>query len=72
MPQSTFAVKVCLVRKNLFFHLLLNFVIGVDGKSGPCQIFFKEGLTKSFTKIMLDIAVVNWKERIQVGLFVSE
>jgi len=40
----------------------------VDDKSEPCQRFFREGLTMSFTKVMLDDAVINWKEEIQVTI----
>ena len=47
--------------------LLLLYILGVDDKSEPCQRFFREGLTTSFTKVMLDDAVINWKEDIQVS-----
>lgn len=45
-------------------------IVGVDDKSEPCQRFFREGLTTSFTKVMLDDAVINWKEDIQVNIVV--
>ncbi|KAK3094503.1 hypothetical protein FSP39_002606 [Pinctada imbricata] len=37
---------------------------GNDTKSEPCQRFFREGLTTSFTKIMTDEAVSGWKYEI--------
>lgn len=37
---------------------------GLDTKSEPCQRFFREGLTVSFTKIMTDEAVSGWKYEI--------
>ncbi|XP_064639618.1 probable ubiquitin carboxyl-terminal hydrolase FAF-X isoform X3 [Lineus longissimus] len=37
---------------------------GVDTKSKPCQRFFAEGLTISFTKILTDEAVSGWKYEI--------
>lgn len=49
------------------FHLLLIFFIGLDVRSEPCQRFFREGLTTSFTKIMTDEAVSGWKYDIHVS-----
>ena len=49
-------------------HFIIVIILGVDDKSEPCQRFFREGLTTSFTKVMLDDAVINWKEDIQVSL----
>lgn len=37
---------------------------GLDLRSEPCQRFFREGLTTSFTKIMTDEAVSGWKYEI--------
>ena len=34
---------------------------GVDTQSEPCQRFFRDGLTISFTKIMTDEAVSSWR-----------
>ncbi|XP_065887407.1 ubiquitin carboxyl-terminal hydrolase 9X-like isoform X3 [Dysidea avara] len=42
---------------------------GVDNKSEPCQRFFSEGLSMSFSKIMLDNVVIKWKEEIQRCIF---
>ncbi|XP_063100555.1 probable ubiquitin carboxyl-terminal hydrolase FAF-X isoform X2 [Cavia porcellus] len=38
---------------------------GLDVKSEACQRFFRDGLTVSFTKILLDEAVTGWKFDIQ-------
>jgi len=40
---------------------------GLDVKCEPCQRFFREGLTVSFTKILTDEAVSNWKLDIHVS-----
>ena len=50
------------------YTFLLLKIIGVDDKSEPCQRFFREGLITSFSKVMLDDAVINWKEDRQVSL----
>ena len=42
---------------------------GLDVKCEPCQRFFREGLTVSFTKILTDEAVSNWKLDIHVSFF---
>ena len=34
---------------------------GIDTQSEPCQRFFRDGLTISFTKIMTDEAVSSWR-----------
>ena len=34
---------------------------GLDTQSEPCQRFFRDGLTVSFTKIMTDEAVSSWR-----------
>lgn len=39
----------------------------LDTKSEACQRFFRDGLTISFTKILTDEAVRNWKFEIQVN-----
>ncbi|XP_065164971.1 probable ubiquitin carboxyl-terminal hydrolase FAF-X isoform X2 [Atheta coriaria] len=39
---------------------------GIDTRSEPCQRFFREGLTVSFTKILTDDAVSSWKPNIQM------
>ena len=40
---------------------------GLDMRSEPCQRFFREGLTVSFTKILTDEAVNSWKFEIHVS-----
>lgn len=64
------AIKLCQDGRQQFYevHIFILRFIGVDDKSEPCQRFFREGLTTSFTKVMLDDAVINWKEDIQVSL----
>ena len=42
-------------------------VPGVDTRSEPCQRFFRDGLTTSFTKILTDDAVSGWKFEIHVS-----
>ncbi|XP_043240414.1 probable ubiquitin carboxyl-terminal hydrolase FAF-X isoform X2 [Amphibalanus amphitrite] len=47
-------------------EVLLNAAIdlckrGLDTRSEPCQRFFRDGLTTSFTKILTDDAVSGWK-----------
>lgn len=42
----------------------LSFIAGLDVQSEPCQRFFREGLTISFTKILTDDAVSSWKPEI--------
>ena len=49
---------------SLMFHLFL----GLDVKSEACQRFFRDGLTISFTKILMDEAVSGWKFEIHVSL----
>lgn len=39
----------------------------LDTRSEPCQRFFREGLTVSFTKILTDEAVSGWKFDIHVS-----
>ena len=53
--------------KQKFYYSIL--FIGTDDKSEPCQRFFREGLMTSFTKVMLDDAVINWREDVQVSLY---
>ena len=36
-------------------------------RSEPCQRFFRDGLTTSFTKILTDEAVSGWKFEIHVS-----
>ena len=64
------SIKLCRDGRLQFYeiHILLLKIIGVDDKSEPCQRFFREGLITSFSKVMLDDAVINWKEDIQVSL----
>lgn len=38
----------------------------LDTRSEPCQRFFREGLTISFTKILTDDAVSSWKTNIHI------
>ena len=52
------------VMLSLIFHLFL----GLDVKSEACQRFFRDGLTISFTKILMDEAVSGWKFEIHVSL----
>ena len=42
------------------------FLLGRDHECEPCQRFYKEGLTTSFTRILTDDAVNTWKPDIQV------
>ena len=42
-------------------------VPGLDTRSEPCQRFFRDGLTTSFTKILTDDAVSGWKFEIHVS-----
>ena len=46
----------------IFFSLT-----GMDVRSEPCQRFFRDGLTTSFTKILTDEAVSGWKFEIHVS-----
>nr|CAI5830126.1 unnamed protein product [Callosobruchus analis] len=41
----------------------------LDIRSEPCQRFFREGLTTSFTKILTDDAVSSWKPNIHACIF---
>ena len=45
----------------LCLEILLPCRRGVDTQSEPCQRFFRDGLTISFTKIMTDEAVSSWR-----------
>ena len=47
------------------------FCAGIDVHCEPCQRFFREGLTISFTKILTDDAVNGWKQEIHVKYFVK-
>lgn len=49
---------------SIFFYVFL----GLDVKSEACQRFFRDGLTVSFTKILMDEAVSGWKFEIHVSL----
>ena len=40
---------------------------GLDGKSEPCQRFFRDGLTLSFVRVLDDDAVNAWNPDIQVS-----
>lgn len=40
---------------------------GLDDQCEPCQKFYRDGLTQSFTKIMTDDAVSGWKYEIHVS-----
>lgn len=40
---------------------------GQDHLSEPCQRFYRDGLTTSFTKILTDEAVTGWKLEIHVS-----
>ena len=40
---------------------------GADKNCPPCQLFYREGLLISFTKIMTDEAVSSWRYDIQVS-----
>ena len=40
---------------------------GLDGKSEPCQRFFRDGLTLSFVRVLDDDAVNVWNPDIQVS-----
>lgn len=42
---------------------------GLDEKCEPCQRFYREGLTISFTKILTDDAVSSWKPEIHKAIF---
>lgn len=55
------------IQFNQIFNFALLFSTGLDTKSEPCQRFFREGLTVSFTKIMTDEAVSGWKYEIHVS-----
>ena len=48
--------------------IFLSFRRGVDTQSEPCQRFFRDGLTISFTKIMTDEAVSSWRLGEQIYL----
>ncbi|KAF6034309.1 USP9X [Bugula neritina] len=39
---------------------------GIDNQCEPCQNFYRDGLTLSFTKILTDDAVNGWKYDIQI------
>lgn len=41
---------------------------GLDERCEPCQRFFREGLTISFTKILTDDAVSSWKPEIHKAI----
>ena len=41
-------------------------IADIDTQSEPCQRFFRDGLTTSFTKILTDEAVSGWKYEIHV------
>lgn len=41
---------------------------GTDHVCEPCQRFYRDGLTTSFTKILTDEAVTGWKLEIHVSL----
>ena len=56
--------SICLVTL-IYFHSYLT--PGVDVRSEPCQRFFRDGLTTSFTKILTDEAVSGWKFEIHVS-----
>jgi ubiquitin carboxyl-terminal hydrolase 9/24 len=42
---------------------------GLDQNCEPCQRFYRDGLTTSFTKILTDEAVTGWKLEIHVSHF---
>lgn len=41
--------------------------IGRDTEYEACQRFFRDGLTLSFNRILMDEAVLSWKPDIQVS-----
>lgn len=43
------------------------FVPGRDTECEACQKFFRDGLTTSFNRILMDEAVLSWKPDIQVS-----
>ena len=48
-------------------HLPSLLLEGLDGKSEPCQRFFRDGLTLSFVRVLDDDAVNAWNPDIQVS-----
>lgn len=52
----------------VMLSLMFDLFLGLDVKSEACQRFFRDGLTISFTKILMDEAVSGWKFEIHVSL----